>query len=215
MFSMEIPQYLDNVRYLDAVTSVIPIESVNVKWALDVYRAKRNDRQYTDEAVSVIDNNRLYLLAKAPRINFQPRPETFFWFWNNRLYPLYTLTFGWPSSAGKSSFSFIAFFKFDSRELELLGTKPIQVILIDGQRCTAAIELNFEAVDPAMSRLLAPELPFESIKDEVAAKSLVHSNIREPTTREGMLEAGWAMRFDNEVGWHIDDVLVYRCLFLS
>lgn len=190
-------------RHLDAVTSVIPIEFVNVKWALDVYRAKRNDRQYTDEAVSVIDNNRLYLLAKAPRINFQPRPGTFFWFWNNRLYPLYTLTFWWPSSAGKSSFSFIAFFKFDSRELELLGTKPIQVILIDGQRCTAAIELNFEAVAPAMSRLLAPELPFESIKDEVTAKSLVHFLIKEPTTREGKLEEGWAMRFDNEVRWYI------------
>ena len=78
-------------NYLDQVTTILPTSEIDHKWAMRVYREHRDKRVCRSEFVVVSDST-LFLIAESPHGQVDPRPRSMLYFWNNYLWPLYTLT---------------------------------------------------------------------------------------------------------------------------
>src|SRR5215468_5929342 len=104
--------------YLDKVTTALSTSEIDHRWATHIYRQHR-DRVYRSEFV-VIGDSTLSLIAESPHSNVGPRPTSMLYFWNNYLWPMYTLTLYWQIPTLNEVASFRGYFATGSKELKLL-----------------------------------------------------------------------------------------------
>ena len=185
--------------YLDAVKRFIPLENVDSLSIAQLYEQHRGNQKYDNEFVSVV-NDRLLLIAEIKkRIDPKHRPQGLIWFWNNHLWPMYTLTFYWKTLRKERSLSYSAFIPADSQTLELLRRKPTLIYFLRNRKCIAAMELDLPSVDRRIWSMIGSKSPYEFVRDVVAAKALVEGEILKPTSNEMKLEHGWAKKLETEV----------------
>jgi hypothetical protein len=161
-----------------------------------MYETKSTERQYENEFVYVTEK-RLVLMAKTSYVNLQPRPEALIYFWDNYLFPLYTLTL-WVALSTQDFGTFRGFFPINSQELELLTSEPTQVILLQENRGGFTLELNLPSVNPEMWKLLDTNSTYDFLKDKPASKVFVESHLNDKPTIEQELEFSWAQRLNQE-----------------
>ena len=184
--------------YLDEVTRIISTSEIDHRWATRVYREGRQKRLYHSEFVVVTDST-LSLIAESPHSSVDPRPTSMLFFWNNYLWPMHTLSLYWQIPTLNEVTSFRGYFATGSKELELLLEKPIRIILLRGQKCISALNLDLKQVNPEMWKLIDTEIVGHYLREETGAKVFVTSYLEKPTTREQELEYGWARRLDAQV----------------
>ena len=187
--------------YIRAVTQQIPLTEIDSVFAAKIYRENRDTRLYKNEFVIHLKEEEVFLIAESPRSLLEDSPVSLVWFWNNHLWPMYTLTMYWRSVGVGGPISFRAFFKIDSTELEYFRTKPTQVILLRGQQCVSACVLDLQNVDPAMWEVFDQQTPHEAVCDELAAKAWIESHLNRPEERTAVqeLESTWARRLEIEI----------------
>ncbi len=181
--------------YLASVIQLLPPDVVDTRRAIDIYRSKEHERQFTNEFVSEIDGA-LSLVANSPHDIIDPRPTGFVFFWNNWLWPIYTLTLYWKSAG--EPITKRAFFMVDSPELDLFLKKPTHVVLLRNRKCVSAIDLNFPAVDLKIWDHLDRSAPFEYLGDGPAAKLFVEKGLNHTPSLAQKLEFGWAKKLESE-----------------
>jgi hypothetical protein len=118
--------------YLAQVITVIQSDAIDAKSVTNLYHTKQHERQFKNEFVLAGDQQ-LILIAETTYTNLDPHPTALIYFWNNYLWPLYTLTFWWKD-IHQDIVCFRAYLPVDSTELELLLSKPTQVILLRNGR---------------------------------------------------------------------------------
>jgi hypothetical protein len=187
--------------YISAVTQQIPLKEIDSVLAARIYRENRDKRLFKNEFVIHLGEEQVLLIAESPRSHLEASPVSLIWFWNNHLWPMYTLTMYWRCAGVEDKVSFRAFFKVDSKELDYFRTKPTQVILLRGQECVSACFLNLQNVDPAMWKVFDQQIPHEAVCDELAAKAWVESPLNTPVERTAVqeLQSAWARRLENEI----------------
>jgi hypothetical protein len=197
-FSLNVEANAATIRdYLNAVINPLELHRVDSKKALELYRSRRDDRRFTDEFVVCIDEDHVILIGQSPRRISEIQPEAFFFFWNNNLYPLYTLTVWWRSAGQQNPVSLIAYSKIDSTETDALFKKPTTIILLRERQCISALDINIASVAPEKWQKCFLWPPYEFVGDETAAKVWVHYNIRKHdpnTSPEEGFEYSWARR---------------------
>jgi hypothetical protein len=114
-------------KYISSVTQQIPPKEIDSVLAAGIYRANRDKRLFKNEFVIHLREEGVFLIAESPRSHLEASPVSLIWFWNNHLWPMYTLTMCWRSAGVEDKVSFRAFFKVDSKELDYFRTKPTQV----------------------------------------------------------------------------------------
>ena len=187
--------------YISAVTQQIALKEIDPVFAAKIYRGNRDKRLFKKEFVIHLGEKNVFLIAESPRSHLGASPTSLIWFWNNHLWPMYTLTMYWRSVGMEDNVSFRAFFKVDSKELDYFRTKPTQVILLRGQECVSACCVNLQNVDPAMWKVFDQHIPHEAVCDELAAKAWVESHLNTPDeiTAAQELQSTWARRLEKEV----------------
>jgi hypothetical protein len=109
---------------------------------------------------------------------------------------MYTLTLYWQIPTLNEVASFRGYFATGSKELELLLEHPVKIILLRGQRCISALNLDLNQVNPETWTLLDQEPPYQCLREETGAKVFVTSYLEKPTTPERELEYGWARKLE-------------------
>jgi len=183
-------------NYLDQVTTILPTSEIDHRWAMRVYREHRDKRVCRSEFVVVSDST-LFLIAESPHGQVDPRPRSMLYFWNNYLWPLYTLTLYWPLPTLKELAPFRGYFVTGSKELELLLEKPTRIILLRGQKCISAVEMDLKNINPETWKHLDQTAPFECLREEIGARVFVTSCLERPKTLEQELEYGWARKLES------------------
>jgi hypothetical protein len=187
-------------RYLEQIINIIPGDSIDAKWATNFYHEKKIEKQYENEFIEIVDQ-KLVLIAETSYEITETRPTALIHFWNNCLWPLYTLTFWWKGHR-QILISFRSFLALDTPELQLALSRSTQIILLQNGKCVSALEFNLPKVNPAMWKLLDSTVPHESIRDKIAAKAWVEGclyHIDRKTPGEKELEFGWARRLNEEI----------------
>jgi hypothetical protein len=187
--------------YISAVTQQIPLKEIDSVLAAKIYRENRDKRLFKNEFVIHLGEEQVFLIAESPRSHLEASPVSLIWFWNNHLWPMYTLTMYWRCAGMEDKVSFRAFFKVDSNELVEFQTKPTRVILLRGQKSLSACFLNLQNVDPAMWKVFEQHTPHEAVCDELGAKTWVESHLNSPDTISAAqeLEFTWARRLEREI----------------
>jgi hypothetical protein len=153
-------------NYISATLQEISPTEIDSVSATRIYRAYRDKRLFNNEFVIHLQDDEVSLIAESPRSRVEASPESFIWFWNNHLWPMYTLTMWWRSADAEKKVSFRAFFKLGSRDLDCFRTKPTKIIILRGQKCISACVLNLQNVDPAMWDIFAKQIPSEAVCDD-------------------------------------------------
>lgn len=185
-------------KYLDQTLSLINVREIDQAWATRLHRENRGNRIYLSEFV-VIDDGSLYLIAESPHSNVDPRPVVMLYFWNNYLWPTYSLTCYWNIPTLRKPIFFRSFLMTGSKQLELLQEQSTRIILLRGHKCISAADMNLRQVNPEMWKLLDQRSPYQCVREEIGAKVLVTSYLDEATTPERELEYGWAQKLNSHV----------------
>ena len=185
---------VDFAEYQKRFLKNIPPSQIDSFEAHRKYQEGKESRQLQNEFV-VSTQDRLTLIAETNldfiSINYQP----FIWYWDNYLWPLYTLTVWWKASS-KKIITFRAFIRVDTPELDLLFNQPIHVILLKNNRCVSAFEFDLSHVEDSFWQNMVPGFTKGYIKDEKAAKILIEGNLNHEKTNVEELETGWANRLN-------------------
>jgi len=190
------------VKSLQKVIKIIPKNIIDGPNANELYDSLKSNKRYEHEFVlginEVIEPS-LWLIAEADYAYLPDAVTPLLWFWNNRLFPMFTITLYWNVGKTKKT-SLRAFFPYDSYEWNLFLKNKAKVIVLRKGRCIAALELDMPKIDPRVWPLMDPDPPRESVRDLNAAKTWVEGKIPRMDRKDDRLEFTWADRLEVEVG---------------
>jgi len=164
-------------------------------WAHRQYEAKRDSRAFDHELISVCDSQ-LALIGETNAAKFSEFPTSFIWFWDNRLCPMWTVSF-FHWERGKIWRAFIV---HDSPEFTLFRSKPVKVLLLRGDLCVAAAEVDLAAANEELwsEHLSRASRPYEHLGDTFGGKVYAEAYAKEPSSPEEHLRKGWAVKVDRQ-----------------
>jgi hypothetical protein len=193
--------------YLQKVISVLPTNSIDSLKANELYSKSKKNKNYDHEFVLVTDeviDPSLWLITKTDFTYLSDSAFPLLFFWNNPLFPMFTLTLFWKlkenEELGENEVvQYRAFFPHDSYEWDLFHKRKAKVIVLRKGRCIFALEIDMPKIDPQFWSLIDLAPPVESVRDLNAAKAWVEGKIVHKRTQDKELEFSWAKRLATEV----------------
>ncbi len=185
------------------VTRCLPTQAIDAAWAHEQYETKSDSRAFDHELVCVCDSQ-LILIGESNAAKFSESPIPFVWFWDNRLCPMWTLSiFHWER--GKVWRGFIV---NNSPEFELFRSRPVKVLLLDGDTCVAALQVDLASANPELwsEHCRRASQPYQHLGDNFGGKVYAEAYATNQRSPEEHLRKSWALRLDSEAD------LVYRFL---
>jgi hypothetical protein len=158
------------------VTTILQPEFIPSRTLYEQYLDKMSERQYDDEAV-IRDSDHVTVISQAST-NLGPLKHTsLIWYWENRLWPCYTLTTWWKTSDGKSIRQ-VAFFPINTPAADLMFSTPIRVALISKEKCIAAFDIDLSKLDDKYWNEMPPGRVTRHIHELQGAKAYAYRLLR-------------------------------------
>jgi len=176
------------------VTRCLQTQTIDAAWAHEQYEAKSDSRAFDHELVCACDSQ-LIFIDKGNAAKFSESPIPIVWFWDNRLCPMWTLSINWER--GKTWRAFIV---NNSREFELFRNKPVKVLLLWGDKCVAALEIDLASANPEIwsDNCSRARQPYDHLGDTFGGKIYAEVHAGSPRSHEERLRKGWVLRLDTE-----------------
>ncbi len=164
------------------------------------YEEAKGVKLFSNEFVAV-STNPLSYVAEAPKglLRANDLPKATFWFRNNFLCPIYTLTLSWESHVKNKQVSVFAHIPVGSSECEALLGGKTDIFLVRKGKCVEALTLKVCDLGPHFWALLPNTDPEVNIGDAKAAKVWVTTGLDQNPSPERELQASWADRLHREV----------------
>ena len=188
-------------KHLAKVIRLLPNDAPDRSRASELFSNWKEKRRYDHELIPTIDEaiDPKVCLIGVTDYTFVPNSVgAMVWFWNNPLYPLFTLTLYWNVSPG-NLIEFRAFFPYDSYEWDIFLRKKASVMILRKGQIFAALEVEMEKVDPQFWSLIDQAPPKQSVLDRDAARAWVEDQLDRKKSTEQQLECNWAKRLAGEV----------------